>query len=122
MDAATQKKLLGLLGLGVRGRLVVVGVERVRAAALGGTLVYAVVAPDASKNSLDKVVPLLLAKRINFIEGPSAIDLGAAVGRESTAAVGVVDYPLANGIRKLVEAGSAGAREADPSGSNRRSV
>ena len=85
------------------GRLVVVGVQLVRDAAQRGKLKLAVVAPDASHNSLDKVVPMLRAKRIRMIEGPSARELGAAVGRESTAVVGVVDPQLARGVRAIVE-------------------
>jgi len=107
MDDAVAKRVLRLIGLGVRSRGVVVGVEQVRQAANKGTLVFAVVAPDASRHSLDKVVPLLQARRIRFVEGPSSSDLGAAVGREQTAAIGVVDRQLANGIRALVESGSA---------------
>jgi ribosomal protein L7Ae-like RNA K-turn-binding protein len=84
------------------GRLVVVGVQLVRDAAQRGKLKLAVIAPDASHNSLDKVVPMLRAKHIRMIEGPSAKELGAAVGRESTAAVGVVDVQLARGIRAIV--------------------
>ena len=110
MDAAVAQRVLRLVGLGVRSRGVVVGVEQVRTAAKNGTLVYAVVAPDASKHSLEKVVPLLQARRIRFVEGPSSVDLGAAVGREQTAAIGVVDRQLANGIRALVESGSSEAR------------
>jgi ribosomal protein L7Ae-like RNA K-turn-binding protein len=82
---------------------VVVGVQLVRDAAQRGKLKLAVVAPDASHNSLDKVVPMLRAKRIRMIEGPSARELGAAVGRESTAVVGVVDPQLAKGVRAIVE-------------------
>lgn len=106
MNEATQRKLLGLLGLGVRGRRAVVGVQQVRDAALRNKLVYAVVAPDASRHSLDKIVPLLNARRVRFIEGPSASELGSAVGRETTAVVGVVDAQLARGIRDIVEAGA----------------
>ena len=47
MNDVTEDRLLRLLGLGVRGRGAVVGVEEVREAAHGGTLVVAVVAPDA---------------------------------------------------------------------------
>lgn len=108
MDATTQRRLLGLLGLGVRGRGAVVGVERVREAARKGTLVVAVVAPDASQHSLDKVVPLLEARRIRIIEGPSAVALGHAVGREATAAVGVTDRALASGVLALCSAGREG--------------
>jgi ribosomal protein L7Ae-like RNA K-turn-binding protein len=109
MDEAAEQRLLGLLGLGVRGRLAVVGVQQVRDAALRGKLIFAVVAPDASRNSLEKVVPLLKAKRIRYVEGPSAARLGAAVGRDTTAAVGILDRNLANGVREIVAAGSAGA-------------
>ena len=117
MDAVTQRKLLGLLGLGVRGRGAVVGVQQVRDAAMRGKLAFAVVAPDASHNSLNKVVPLLTAKRIRFVEGPTAAELGAAVGRETTAVVGVVDFKLARGIRDIVEASdSSREREKDPGG------
>jgi ribosomal protein L7Ae-like RNA K-turn-binding protein len=103
MDEARQKKVLGLAGLGVRGRLAVIGVERVREAAAKGTLKLAIIARDASKNSLDKVVPLLVAKKILIVDGISATHLGAAVGKESTAVVGVVDVELAKGIRGIVD-------------------
>jgi ribosomal protein L7Ae-like RNA K-turn-binding protein len=86
---------------------VVVGVERVREAAKGGKLSLAVVALDASKNSLDKLLPLLNARRVNLIEVPSAAELGAAVGRDQTAAVGVLDRQLANGIVALTSTGSS---------------
>ena len=111
MDEATQRKLLALVGLGVRGRLAVVGVEQVRAAATSGKLKIAVVAPDASRHSLDKVLPLLAARGVHVIQGPSAAELGAAVGREATAAVGVLDQQLAQGIRKAVSAGAGRAGE-----------
>lgn len=113
-DVEVDRKLLGLVGLGARGRLVVVGVEQVRDAAKKGRLALAVVAPDASRNSLDKVVPLLNAKRVQIIEAPSAVDLGGAVGRVSTTVVGIVDKNLARGIRAAVVEG--------PAGLNRRSV
>ena len=102
MDAAAEGKLLRLLGLGVRGRGAVVGVERVREAAMKGTLSLAVVAPDASQHSLDKVLKLLAAKRVAVVQGPGAEALGHAVGRQATAAVGVLDRNLARGIRDLL--------------------
>lgn len=102
-------RILRLVGLGVRSRGVVVGVERVREAAKGGKLMLAVVAVDASENSLDKLLPLLAARRINFIEVPSATELGATVGRDKTTAVGVVDRQLANGISALTRTGSSRA-------------
>ena len=111
LDAAVRRKVLGLLGLGVRGRNVVVGAERVRLDAMKGVVHLAVVAADVSQHSLDKVVPLLRARRIEMIEWPSAAELGAAVGRETTAAVGIVDQGLARGIRGAV-AGATPAGDA----------
>ena len=123
MEPAAEAKLLRLLGLGVRGRGAVVGVERVREAASKGTLALAVVAPDVSRHSLDKVLPLLAAKRVPVVEGPGAEALGHAVGRETTAAVGVTDRNLARGIQEmLAEASlrwpSGGASDAGVSGSD----
>jgi ribosomal protein L7Ae-like RNA K-turn-binding protein len=106
---ADRARLLRLVGLGVRGRGAIVGVEQVREGAKKNKVAYAVVAMDASRHSLDKVVPLLNARRVRFIEVPSAAELGGAVGRDSTAVVGIVDRQLAKGIRALVESGSAGA-------------
>lgn len=103
VDDALWRKLVGLIGLGVRSRGVVVGVDRVRDAAKTGKLAFAFVAPDVSQHSLDKVLPLLQARRVRYVEARSAVELGAAVGRETTAAVGVVDRQLAKGIRALVE-------------------
>jgi len=101
MDAETTRRLFALLGLGVRGRGVVVGVQGVREAARSGKLMVAIAAPDASVNSLNKVIPLLKAREVPVFSAGSAKDLGNAVGRESTAVVGVVDRGLAKGIRAL---------------------
>jgi ribosomal protein L7Ae-like RNA K-turn-binding protein len=107
MDQKLELKLLRLVGLGRRSRGVVVGVERVRDAALRNRLAFAVVAPDVSRHSLEKIVPLLTARRVRWISGPSARALGSAVGRETTAAVGIVDRQLASGICRLVDASSS---------------
>jgi len=106
MDAVLQRRLLGLAGLGIRGRNAVVGVDKVRAAALAGKLRLAMVAGDASHHSRDKVVPLLAAKGITLVDGFAAADLGAVCGREATAVIGIVDVQLAKGIRGAL--GSAG--------------
>ena len=113
MTEIERQKVLRLLGLGVRGRGAVVGVNQVREAARSHKVELAVVATDASANSLDKIVPLLNARRVRFIEVPSAVELGAAVGREQTAVVGIVDRQLAAGVRQIVEGGipSEGAKQ-----------
>jgi ribosomal protein L7Ae-like RNA K-turn-binding protein len=112
VDAATERRLLGLLGLGLRSRGAVVGVERVRDAAKRGRLAAAVVAPDASKHSRDKVLPLLAARKIPVVEGPNAAALGAVCGREATAVVGIVDHDLARGVKALAGATEVSARDA----------
>ena len=103
MDPDVERRLLGLLGLGIRGRLAVLGVERVREAARRGTVRVAVVAADASHHSREKVERLLAAKGVPTIMIASAAALGEAAGRETTAVIGVVDAQLAKGIRALVD-------------------
>ena len=107
MTPEVTRRLLGLVGLGYRARNAVAGVQMVRDAAMRGRLKFAIVAPDVSRHSLDKLVPLLTAKRIRFVYGPSAVELGRAVGRESTAAVGILNGQLARGMRELLEAAGA---------------
>lgn len=106
-----RRKVLGLVGLGARGRLVVIGTEQVRLAAQKGRLALALVARDVSRHSLEKVVPVLRARRVEVVEWPSAAELGGAVGKDITAAVGIVDQALARGIRGAV-AGAAPAGDA----------
>jgi len=101
MDSAVERKVLGLLGLAVRGRLALVGVDKVREAVKQGekgTVRVAVVAADVSPNSRDKVDGLLAARNVPTFEVSSAVALGRAVGKESTAIVGVVDAQMAKGI------------------------
>jgi ribosomal protein L7Ae-like RNA K-turn-binding protein len=113
MNAVVRQRMLRLLGLGMRGRGVVVGVNQVRDAAKHDKLFLAVVAMDVSSNSLDKIVPLLKGRRVKFVEMPSAAELGAAVGRVETAVVGIVDRQLAAGVNALVTSGSSGDTEED---------
>lgn len=100
------RRLLGLIGLGIRSRRAVVGVQQVRAAVQRGRVVLAIVAPDVSRHSRDKILPLLKARGIVTVEGPDAARLGAAAGKDTTAVVGIVDENLARGIREVVEFGS----------------
>ena len=108
---AVEQRLLGLIGIGLRGRLVVVGVDRVREAAGKGTLLLAFVAIDASKNSLNKIVPLLEAKKVRTIEVQSAATLGGAVNREATTVIGIVDAHLAKGMCGILDASVASPYE-----------
>jgi ribosomal protein L7Ae-like RNA K-turn-binding protein len=98
IDDAAKRKILGLVGLGIRARLAVVGVQQVRDAAKRGRLKIALVAGDGSQNSLDKVVPLLSARGVRSIGDFTAAELGAVAGRESVAVIGVSDAGLTRGI------------------------
>ncbi|MGH9887122.1 MAG: L7Ae/L30e/S12e/Gadd45 family ribosomal protein [bacterium] len=113
MNDAERQRMLRLLGLGVRSRGAVVGVQQVRDAAKRNKVIFAVVASDASVNSRDKVVPLLNARRVRFVEVPSAAELGSAVGRDQTAVVGIVDRQLAAGVRDLVTSAPSRGTEED---------
>lgn len=111
MDEVRQRKVLGLLGLGMRGRLAVVGVDRVREAVKGGRVRVAVVAKDASPNARQKVDGLLAGRRVPTLEVASAEELGRIAGKQSAAIVGVVDDKLAAGILAIAKTADAG-REA----------
>ncbi|HVZ48532.1 MAG TPA: ribosomal L7Ae/L30e/S12e/Gadd45 family protein [Gemmatimonadaceae bacterium] len=108
MTDVERARVKALLGLGLRARTVVVGVQQVRHAAAKGQVALAVVADDASAHSRAKVVPLLGARRVQVVGGVTAAWLGEVVGREATAAVAVVDAGLARGIREAVASPAAG--------------
>ncbi len=107
MDTHLTRRLAGLLGLGARGRLLVAGVEMVRDALRNGTVELLIVAEDTAENSREKLLPLATAKHVAVLEGPNAVTLGRAIGKEQVAAVGVTDRRLAKGIRELMESGPA---------------
>ena len=90
--------LLGLLGLGLRGRLVVVGVSGVRAELRGGGIRCVVVASDASPRAVDKVVRLAEGCGVPVVPGPAAAEIGGQLGRPPVMVVGVRDRGLADGI------------------------
>jgi ribosomal protein L7Ae-like RNA K-turn-binding protein len=91
-------RLLGLIGLGYRGRRVVVGVDAVRRELQGGRCWCVVVAEDASPRAVDKVVRLAAAKGVPIVPGPRAAAIGAQLGRPPVMAVGVRDRALAGGM------------------------
>jgi ribosomal protein L7Ae-like RNA K-turn-binding protein len=119
VDAARAAKVAGLLGLGLRARTVVVGVELVKGAVKSGKAKLVFVAPDASPHSQDKLVPLLKARRTAWYDALDAHALGAAVGRETVSAIGVTDPALAKGIRQVLDAGAAMARDDGGTGRSR---
>ena len=105
-DEGVRRRVLGWVGLGLRGRLVVTGTEQVKRAAQKGGVQLVLLARDASRHSVDKLGPLLRARGVEVMEWPSAAELGGAVGRETTVAIGIVDQALARGIRGAVSGAS----------------
>ena len=93
--------LLGLLGLGYRGRRIVVGVDAVRKELQAGSCWCVVLAADASPRAIDKVVRLAGAKGVPLLPGPSAAAIGAQLGKPPVMAVGVRDRALARGMVQL---------------------
>ena len=91
-------RLLGLIGLGYRGRRVVVGVDAVRHELQAGKCWCVVLAEDASPRAVDKVVRLASAKGVPILAGPRAAAIGAQLGKPPVMAVGVRDRALADGI------------------------
>jgi ribosomal protein L7Ae-like RNA K-turn-binding protein len=98
--------LLGLVGLGFKGRRVVVGVEAVRRELQAGKCWCVVVADDASPRAVEKVVRLAAAKGVPLLPGPSARAIGAQLGKPPVMAVGVRDRALAGGMVQLATARS----------------
>ena len=94
-------RLLGLVGLGMRARHVVVGVDGVRRALQDGAVRCVVVAADAGPRADDKVVRLARGTRVPVVVGPVAAALGARLGRPPVMAVGIRDRRLAEGILRL---------------------
>jgi len=103
-DDVAKRKVLGLVGLGIRGRHAVVGVQLVRDAAKRGRLKVALVASDASQNSLDKVSSLLKARQVPVIGSMSGAELGGVAGREAVAVIGITNAGLAKGITTAIPA------------------
>ncbi|TFG51158.1 MAG: hypothetical protein E4H38_02210 [Gemmatimonadales bacterium] len=96
--AAASEPLLRLLGLGVRARTVVLGVEPVRTALKAGKIVCVIAAADLSPRANEKVVRLAQAKKIPVVPGPTAGELGERLGRPAIMVAGVLDRALARGL------------------------
>ena len=109
IDESVRRKILGLVGLGIRGRNAIVGVQQVRDAAKRGKLRIALVASDASQNSLDKVISLLDARGVKVLKDFTAGELGEIAGRNSVAVIGVSDAGLAMGISRALSVTPGGS-------------
>src|ERR671922_2811302 len=98
---AGAERLLGLIGLGYRGRRLVIGVDAVRRELQSGRCWCVVVAEDASPRAVEKVVRLAAAKSVPIVPGPRAAAIGAQLGKPPVMAVGVRGRPVARGMVQL---------------------
>lgn len=92
--------LLGLLGLGNRGRRLVIGVDGARAAIQRGRCHCLVLARDASPRAREKLERLADGRGVPRVVGPDAEAMGRVLGRPPVMAVAVTDGALADGIRQ----------------------
>ena len=92
------ERLLGLLGLGLRGGMATPGVDGTRALLQRGGCRAVVIAADASPRAMMKVERLAMATGIPIVRGPAAETIGARLGRPPVMVVGVRDRALAAGI------------------------
>lgn len=91
-------RLLGLLGLGLRGGNLVIGVDAVRLAVRAGKCRVVVVADDASPRAVEKAVRPAAARGVPCLAGPGSEAIGARLGRPPVMVVGVRDAALARGV------------------------
>ncbi len=98
--------ILGLIGLGYRGRRVVVGVDAVRKELQARKCWCVVVAEDASPRAMEKVVRLASAQGVPIVPGPRAAAIGVQLGKPPVMVVGVRDRALARGMVPLTPARS----------------
>lgn len=90
---------LGLLGLGLRSRRVVVGVDATRAALQRGDVHLVVIASDASERAIERVIRLAKGRGVPVVTGPASTMIGERLGRPPVMAVAVTDRHLAQGMR-----------------------
>src|SRR4051812_49963673 len=103
--------LLGLLGLGYRGRRVVVGVDGVRKELQAGKCWCVIVAEDASPRAVEKVVRLATAKGVPILSGPRAAAIGAQLGKPPVMAGGGRGRAVGRGAVGLAPARPRWGRE-----------
>ena len=101
----SNRNILSLLGLALRGGNLVVGEEPVEAVARARDARVLLVASDAAENTVRRVRHFAEAGQCLWLKLPfTKDDLGGAVGRSSVAIVAVTDIGLANAVvHKLAE-------------------
>jgi len=106
------ERVPGLVGLAARAGAIVWGTERVREAVRAGKVTLVIVAGDASDNTRSKLVPLLLAHGVEFVERFDRNSLGEAIGKGPVSAIGLTRAEFAAQIRAAGTVGSTAPRAA----------
>ncbi len=78
-----------------------------REAVRAGDVRFAIVAGDASANTKKRLVPLLEASGVPYVERFDRESLGKSIGKAPVSAVGVTGRDLAARIRVLAGSGSS---------------
>ncbi len=100
--------------------MVIPGTVRVREAVRAGRVRLVLLASDASRNSRDKLEPLLRAVGLRYRVMADRARLGAAVGRAPLSAVGITDAAMARRIDGLARAHAEARGSKDACGSDER--
>jgi ribosomal protein L7Ae-like RNA K-turn-binding protein len=101
-------RALGFVGLAARAGALAVGTSATRAALQNGAIAVVVVAADRSARTKEKVERLARGAGIPTLIGPSAVVLGARIGRGAVQAVGITDDALARGLVGAASGDGAG--------------
>lgn len=111
---AAARRALDLLGLAMRARGLITGIDAVRRAAREDEVFRVILAEDAAPGQLGKLTPLLEARRVPFHSLFTRDELGAAVGRGEVSAIGITDRNFARRTGELVDALMDGRFTAEP--------
>ncbi|MGH7483917.1 MAG: L7Ae/L30e/S12e/Gadd45 family ribosomal protein [Longimicrobiales bacterium] len=98
-------RALDMLGLAARAGSVVSGTGPVRDAIRTGRAAFVVVASDISRNTAEKLIPLLRHAQVAWVRRFERVTLGAAVGRAPVAAIAVLEPSLAARVQALLGQG-----------------
>lgn len=101
----TEKKLLGLLGFAARARKLICGTDLCRDAIRRGQIPLALVASDASANTLKRITDTCIYYETDVCQIPIPVSvLSKQIGKTaSIAVIGVTDMNFVNGIAALFE-------------------
>jgi ribosomal protein L7Ae-like RNA K-turn-binding protein len=102
MGTSPQADALALLGIARRAGAVVKGVDATRRGLRKGEVRLVVVAGDASKTQLLKVVPLAKAGGIPVVRAGEQVKLGAALGEGALSTVGVTGPSFVKQLQELL--------------------